>query len=525
MPPSAPDTPTPETRSGLGVTCLALFLITAAGAILRFRFLARKPFWFDECYSVELARVTWPNFLRLLWWREANMSLYYLLLRGWLAFGHSGFFIRSLSVVLAAAAIPAIYWLGSLLYNRRVGLIAAALLAFHAYHVRYAQEARSYALLVLLAILSSGWLIKLLHRPGRRNRRTYVLISALAVYAHLYALLLIAAQWLAVRLLPHEEHDDSARSANLRSAWIAVGCAVLPLIVFVAKTGAGPIKWIHRPGLADLYEFCKHLAGSDQWPLLAAYAAACAMAIMSPGRKLLGRAATWEIWRVQFLLLWLIFPVALTIAMSLLRPVFLARYLIFCLPALCLLAAAGLDRLRKVWMLAVTLAAVLLLAMQGVQFVYGNDFDRERDASGAASNFILDHAQPGDAVIFHIAATRVAYEYFRSQRAGVNTANSGFTAQIGPESIFPNHGPGLDYRDFTGKPTAETMDAAASHPRVWLMLMNNGAINNGTPANSDAATAMLTQTLAQKFSAPQVWQFPLVEVRLYSAPMNAAAAK
>ena len=65
-----------------------------------------KPFWFDECFSVVGARLSWANFLRLLWWREANMSLYYVLLRIWLGVcprsGQSEFFIRSLSVAIDA---------------------------------------------------------------------------------------------------------------------------------------------------------------------------------------------------------------------------------------------------------------------------------------------------------------------------------------------------------------------------------------------------------------------------------------
>ena len=145
---------------------LGLLLLMAAGTVVRFLYLARKPFWFDECFSVEVARIGWRDFLRLLWWREANMSLYYVLLRIWLHLGQSEFFIRSLSVVIAAATLPAIYWLARLLYDRRVALIAAALFAFNAYSVRYAQEARSYALFLLLATLSSGFLDCLGARAG-----------------------------------------------------------------------------------------------------------------------------------------------------------------------------------------------------------------------------------------------------------------------------------------------------------------------------------------------------------------------
>ena len=52
---------------------LILLLLIAAGAVNRLLCLARKPFWFDESFSVEVARIGWGNFLHLLWWREANM--------------------------------------------------------------------------------------------------------------------------------------------------------------------------------------------------------------------------------------------------------------------------------------------------------------------------------------------------------------------------------------------------------------------------------------------------------------------
>src|SRR5882672_1934717 len=106
--------PPPRISGSNFVSCVTLAALIAGGTVLRFLFLARKPFWFDECFSVEAARLGWPDFVHLLWWREANMALYYLLLRGWLHFGRTEFFIRSLSVLTAVATLPAIYWLARL---------------------------------------------------------------------------------------------------------------------------------------------------------------------------------------------------------------------------------------------------------------------------------------------------------------------------------------------------------------------------------------------------------------------------
>jgi mannosyltransferase len=493
-------------------------LLFAGGLALRLACLACKPFWFDECFSVEVVGMRWPSFLHMLWWREANMMLYYGLLRIWLHFGWSPFFIRSLSVLLAAATLPAIYWLASLLYDRRVALIATALFTFNAFHVRYSQEARSYSLFVLLATLSSGFLISSLRKRERLPLRGYILASVLAVYAHVYAVLLVAAHWLTLRYAgePSDQASDQAsdqerqgRRGQWKRAWKIIGIAALPMLVFVIKTGTGPIRWIHRPGLLDVPAFWEHFAGGDRWPLALIYCSACIAAVWPMRTRLRSRNQAWETWRSQFLLLWLLFPILLTLLLSFAKPVFYDRYLIFCLPAFVILAAAGLAKLRPTWLLAPVLAGVLLLSLQGVFYVYANDFDNERDAAGAATVFILDHSQPGDAIIFHIPQIRVPYEFFRSQRA---EGNGAIAARIGPEIIYPHSTPnGLDFRDFKAKLPADLLaQIAPGHPRVWVVLMYNG------PANPDPTAVLLTKTMPQWFPQVQHWQLNKVEVRLYS---------
>ena len=500
------------------VSVFTLALLAAAATVLRFLFLARKPFWFDESFSVEIARLSWHDFVRLLWWREANMSFYYVVLRGWLHFGLNPFFIRSFSVLVSLATLPAIFWLGSRLFDRRVGLIAVALISCNVYHIRYAQEARSYSLFVLLATLSSGFFVACLRglSSSGRNRRSYILTSVLAVYTHFYALLLVAAHWLSARGLeksqPSEPRVATSRGMNRTSialAWVWIGIAVLPVAVFVGKTGAGQIRWIARPGVRDLLDFWEHLAGNAGLALLLLYAAACLAAVLPLRGTLLSLGAKREVWRLQFLLIWLFFPVILTLLLSLVRPVFLARYLAFCLPALIILAAAGLSRLRKTWLLAVSLTAMLLLSLQGTLSYYDHDFDLERDGSQAAANYIFDHAQPGDAILFHFAEARIPYEFVRSLR---EAENSGRSPAAGPEIIFPRHGNHLDYRDVTGNPTVEFMHSVSGqYGRVWVVLMSNGA-----PGQPDATTLMLNQTLATSFSRIELVQFPRVEVWLYS---------
>ncbi|MGA8271441.1 MAG: glycosyltransferase family 39 protein [Candidatus Sulfotelmatobacter sp.] len=490
-------------------SAFTLTLLAAAAAVLRFLFLARKPFWFDECFSVEVARLSWHDSACLLWRREANMSLYYLLLRGWLHFGSSPFFIRSLSVIISLATLPAIFWLAHRLFDRRAALIAVALISCNAYHIRYAQEARSYSLFVLLATLSSGFFVAALPDFSHRNRRVYIFTSILAVYSHLYAVLLVAAHRLSVRRHDRTQEHDSFQA--LRRAWLWIGIGSLPLLIFAAKTGAGPIRWIQRPGIGDLLDFAERISGNHGFILLLLYAVACAVTAIPSGKITwaLRTDIKWSAGGLRFLWVWLLFPVAVTVVLSLARPLFLGRYFIFCLPALVILAAAGLARLRT-WLFAVTLATILLLSLNGTFSYYHHDFDLERDGSQAASNYILDQAQPGDAILFHIAEARVPYEFFKSIRA----SQAPRVGEEGPEIMYPRHGDWLDYRDFTGKPSPEFVKSIVSrYSRVWLVLMSNE--NSGHP---DATTLMLNQVLGEFFPHVEKAQFPQVVVKLYSKP-------
>jgi mannosyltransferase len=491
-----------------------LLLLLGIAIAVRVHCLGCKPFWFDECFSVEVSRMDWHNFVRVLWWREANMSLYYSLLRIWLHFGSTEFFVRSLSVLFAAISIPVIYWLARLMFDQKVAIVATALLALNDFHLRYSQEARSYALFFLLATLSSGFLILFLRQPRRSWRNAYTLASILAVYAHLYALLLLLAHWLVLRRagIPVDDQSRQSVASDLRRAWITIGIAVFPLIVFVAKTGAGPIRWIRRPGITDVWDFWRYFAGGV--PLLAA--AALAIIIVRMRRRLWAKDQNWEIWRLQFLGVWLLFPIFITLLMSLAKPVFYPRYMIFCLPPLLILFAFALASLPSRWIAATAVCAVLVLSARAIPFVYAHDFEDERDGAGDATNFILDHSETGDGIIFHIPQARVPYQFFCSLRAGRSVGSEGF----GPEILYPRHGAHLEYLDLKSKLSPDLLRSIiAGRPRIWVVLMYNG------PKLPDPTAVLIQQTLPQSYPRVEKWEFPKVEILLYGGDSSTRKLK
>jgi mannosyltransferase len=474
-----------------------LVMITAFSAVLCFHSLAAKSFWFDEGVSVVIARLDWSNFLRILWRREANMSLYYLLLHFWLQLGSSEFFIRTLSVVFALATIPALYLLGRRLFDSRVGLIAAALLAVNAYFVRYSQEARSYTLMLFLCVLSSLYFLKHLANSSRRNRLAYVLISALAVYAHFFAGLLVLAQWLSLRFLDRQRIPQATRKV-----WRWMALSVSPAAVFVATTGAGPLRWVKRPGPKELEDLALRLTGNGGWLLLFAYAFAC-LAALIPVWRLARQRSSGDLWRYRFLVFWLFFPVLLTVAVSFARPLFLPRYFFFCLPALLLLAASGLARLRAAWMLAPALLLFLALSLRGTASYYQQDFDLQREDWRAASHYLLTNARLSDAAMFHVPMGRMPYEYYHSLLG---------TSLRDPVVLYPHHGDRITFLDFVEKPDYTQLEHLTSqYQRVWLVLSQVGG-----PSGPDAVTTALQSLLGPVYVNVEQHNYAGLEILLYS---------
>ncbi len=476
--------------------------IVAAGALLRFSYIARKSFWLDEGVSVEIARLDWSNFLHILWRREGNMALYYALLRGWLLVGGSEAMVRALSAVFSVATLPVVFFLGKRLAGPRAGLAAAALLAFHAWHIRYAQEARSYALYVFLVSLASLLFLKALRNPSRSAWTRYVAAAALAVYSHFFALLAVLAHtaWSRIRPLAPDAR------AEYRRALYILGLLLLPLLVFIAVRGMGPIAWIPRPSGRDLHMFFLFLTGNGSNWLLALYVIAAGAALWMPRP-----ASRPSVPALLFLLLWLGLPVVVTLAFSFLRPAFLPRYLLMCVVPLVLLAAMGLARIPPRWLAAALLALMLAFSLRAVLAYYRADFDLGREDWRTCTRVLLDHAQPGDGVLFHSAQARMPFEYYAGLQPGRRALRIIFPAQNSGESAV------LTSRDFlSNTKNLRLASLPAQYRRIWVVLAHNRL----PTGQADTTTREIEDFLQQHYGQPVRSQFPGIDLLLYgsSAP-------
>ncbi len=235
------------TRSG---ALWVLAALTALGIAIRFASLDVQSYHHDEVITA--ARVIPGNFadmLRAVANSESNPPLYYVLAWGWAKlFGAGEVGLRSLSALFGAVTVPLVYCIGRELASRRAGLIAAALVAVNPMLIWYSQEARSYALLVLLCAASLLFFARALRTRSGRDLALWGLLSALALYSHYFAFFAVGieALWLLVAL---------------RSRWRvvlpAVGCvavaglALAPLIT--AQVNPDHIGWIEESLLSTRF--------------------------------------------------------------------------------------------------------------------------------------------------------------------------------------------------------------------------------------------------------------------------------
>jgi mannosyltransferase len=465
--PAAPPAPD-RSRPGITLSFWLLVLITLVAGFLRLHGIASKSFWLDEGISVEIARLPWRQFFYVVRHREINMALYYLLLHFWLALGSTEGFVRGLSVLFSVPTVPVLYALGTRLFGRGAGLLAAWLLAINAYHIRYAQEARGYAMVVFFATLATWVLVRNLQDPASAHWAAYSVACALAVYSHFFGALVVLAHGVSLVFL---RRDDPPWKNLVRSGrWFAY--LMIPIAMVVATVGAGSMQWIPPARMSAVLDFFIMLAGNGGVPLLTLDGIAAALAVFAAWREWRNRAPTMNGWGHALVFAWLLVPLAAVLAVSVVRPLFQARYLILCLPALVLTVVTGITQLRARAPALIFVAAISVFSVLGDNSYYRRDFDLDREDWRAATSYVLDRAQTGDGVFFYANFGRLPFDFYRSQR---------HPSPQWPEALVAVNGEDWGYRDslfaYLGE---ELRDARPAGDRVWLVLSFN-TNSNGEP--------------------------------------------
>ena len=513
------------------VAPLLILTTTAVGGFLRFYRLGSKGLWLDEAFSIWMGQQPLAEMLQWLVRIDQHPPLYYMLLRGWLGLGDAAGTVRALSALCSTLTIPIVFLLGRRLAGRWAGMLAALLLAVSPFHVHFAQETRMYALLALSASLAVAALAHLLADPQagelglgqqlarfwRTRQETgawlpvraiqtdlawlcYILCTVCTLLTHNTAVFLPVAANTYVLGTRAVRRSSARLVPRFLRNWLIAHLAVLllwsPWLPAFAAQSAGVLHefWLPPPAWGAVVDVLRVFV-SDFLPLspvptyvvLAAYLALAAFGAVRLARR---RAGGW------LLVILLIVPIVGQRLVSLVRPIFCDRTLIWASIPLYLLLAAGIQQLRR-WPFALT-ATLLALTVNG--FSLREYYVRyEKEGWDEAAALVAEQAVPDDLILFNATWVQIPFDYYFQREPHALVTEHGV-----PGDLFDRHvlEPKMAEGDL---PRLRAL--VESRDRVWLVYSHNWYTD---------PEGLIPAALEEALLKRHQWSFYGLQVHLYA---------
>jgi len=354
--------------------------------------------WRDEAVTYQVAHRSLGDIWGLLGNIDAVHGLYYLLMHAVFGLWDGGLVALRLpstaATALAAAGVGAI---GARLAGRRTGTLAGLVFALLPVTQQYAQEGRSYALVTAAVTWGTYFLVRGMSSPRVRWWTAYGLTLALACWLHEFAALALVAHgvtlwWLRVSRQVWRRWGVAA---------VCAGLSILPLVAVSAGQADEQLGWLGRPTLSE-------------WLQYGAIAAAGVLLrrflVRPPAATEHGGAP--ELTALALPLL--VAPAGLLMTVSLVRPWYVERYVIYGMTGLALLAGAALSRAigqrhrfgPTVRALTACLPAAVAVAVLLPWSLLVRSPDSRKDDVVAVTHAVQRTAHHGDGVLFLPARRR-----------------------------------------------------------------------------------------------------------------------
>jgi mannosyltransferase len=468
---------------------IILFIVAMCFNLYR---LGTPSIWFDEAFSVELARQPLPLLWHIIFGPEPNMELYYLFLHFWLnltaslGFHATEFVVRFPSTVFAALSTVVVFLLGQRFIGTIAGFVGASLYLLNDLQLVYAQQTRAYSLQLLLICIA--WYALLSASNGKpqwgRWWVCYSVATTLAIYTHLFSVLILLAQICTIGLLfllPGERHKITGQLRNFIGSLVFIGILSIPMAL-VSRHGS-KTGWLPIPHLSDIYHLFLTISANSIIYLLL-FVAFCALGLFMTimyalpiGRKYLTRyELVDEKHTLQgflpvalALLCWLVVPIVASYVISYTPTrLFSSRYLVTIVPPLCLLVGLGVATLRWRTIQIGLTVILLLLAVRYVPLYYQN---AQVEDWNSATHWVEQQYQTNDGLVCYDndvqQGCQISVEYYLQAypTAAHFTADSpgAFSwANFGPVNPKVGSGTAVD-------PTA-LAQYGAKHPRLFFIV-------------------------------------------------------
>jgi mannosyltransferase len=484
---------------------LGIILILLLGLLLRVYDLNTESIWVDELTSIELANSTLSQIIEDRS-QSVNPPLYFIILHYWVhLFGDTEFSVRFPSVIFGAISLVMIYKTGEILADKGVGLLSEFLLALSAFHISYAQEARAYTLMTMLALISMYCFMRLLDSKKWVFLIGYLVSSILLMYTHFYGLFIVLAQGIYFLSLPLL---SKGRLKLTFKQWLALQGLLIILYLPWLKiliTQLLTIQngyWIPAPMLWSLIESFLEYSNKSKKLLLCFLMLSFFSVLTFKGelyRKMPLQSLKNYLWNTRvsisrptyLLILWLAVPILLPFVVSKFStPIYYTRYTIIASLAFYILIAIGLKNLNSKYMTLVAFVFIVIISRGAIKGYYTYYYKAQWKE---AAQYLDGQAQANDLLLFNEARQSSIFAYY-SKRTDLILQGFDLDTRLITEKSEMSGANDL----------ADLEPTVRGYQRVWLML-----------AKSNDSEGLIKHELSQSHNLSAHQTYPGIDLYLF----------
>ncbi|HET9894071.1 MAG TPA: glycosyltransferase family 39 protein [Streptosporangiaceae bacterium] len=458
----------------------ALLLPPLAALALALWGITTPSYWRDEAATIAAVSRPFGDLISMLGNVDAVHSAYYMMM--WPVvhlFGTGELVMRLPSALAAAAAAAFVAAIGRRVVSAWVGLAAGLLFAVLPVATRYAQEARSYEMVVAAACLASYLLIRVLGaEPDARRRWLIGYGAGLAVLGilNIFGLLLIPAHAVTVAL--HwwrrggerggdqeggdqeggEQRGGDRDVRRLALGWLGAavaGVVISSPLLLLGWEQRGQVAWIANNQSSSGLSTLLTLSGSALVTIVIAGIIAIALILRTEATG--ARRAAWRWQLTELSVPWMLVPPALLLGASVVSPIYTSRYILMSVPAGALLGGMALVALGRIaGPVALVLVVLAGLTAQVTQRQPYGHYDNVR----ALDQIVAANARPGDVVLYtnpNAESFGAAYSYGLRKLPNIATKQAAI-----PSGTLSG----------TSVPLPELRSRLSHASRVWVVEIN-----------------------------------------------------
>jgi uncharacterized membrane protein len=331
--------------------------------------------------------------------------------------------IRSLSVLFGVLSIGMMYLVGRQLFGEKVGLLSSFFMAVSEFQIQHSQEARFYSLFALLTLISLySYMLAL------RTKQPWFwifnsLINVLLFYTHTYAIFIFAVECIHYVIYWGNNEDTVAQWGVSQALLVlAIVTGLIPLLREGNTASlSGGLMWVSAPSFKDLasivYNYLFPQNYQHSWSFIGiSFAIGLVFFVVGAFiynfRRIIGHHWFIELnsWfqdmrlpphvSSEFVLvvIWFVVPIVLPFIYSnLFSPIFVDRYTICAAPAFYLLAANLVSRISRVVPIYISLGALMIVVVPGLQDYYVTDVNEQWREVAA---YVQENGRSNDVIVF-----------------------------------------------------------------------------------------------------------------------------